>query len=322
MPLQTISKTFFALGTMNTIQVYGAEDSHAVDLAVARVYEIHNRMSVFHEESDIFRLNAKAGAGPVKIHPETYRLLKLSKEYSAATSGAFDATIRPLTSLWAFGSGRNDVPSEDAIREALLLTGYQNLILYENDSAAELKAPGQCVDLGGIAKGYAGDEIKRILMENGVHNALVNLGGNIVAMGRNPKGMHWKIGIQNPLRPRGQSLHALSVQDKSVVTSGSNERFFMKNGRRYHHILDPKTGMPAQNALLSATVIATSGTDADALSTALFVSGAIKPGEKAPKFRIMEELLTKSSAGAVFVTKDLNVSYIDFNTACVEKVII
>ena len=163
------------------------------------------------------------------------------------------------------------------------------------------------MDLGGIAKGYAGDEARRILSENGVQDALINLGGNIVAMGCNPRGNPWRIGVQNPLRPRGESLLTLSVQDACVVTSGVNERFFMKNGVRYHHILDPRTGMPVQNSLLSATVISASGTDADALSTALFVTGGFEHGEERTDMCGIENLMKRSDATAIFINEDLKV---------------
>lgn len=297
MSAESTSKTFFALGTMNTIQAFGLGNSLALELAASRVCEISDRMSVYREDSDISKLNARAGMGPQQVHSDTIRLLSLAKEYSQLSAGAFDCTIRPLASLWNIGKKGDFIPSAEEIEAAAKCTGYEDLVVYPE--SAELKRPDMSVDLGGIAKGYAGDEAKRILLENGVTSALVNLGGNIVAIGDRPDGSPWSIGIQNPLRARGESLFSLKPSGSSVVTSGVNERFFIKDGKRYHHILDPRTGAPAQSRLLSVTVICPSGVHADALSTALFVLGL----PKYPDFGSL--LLSAANAEAVYITENL-----------------
>lgn len=299
MPFESTSKTFIALGTMNTIQAFGPGNNNAVELAADRVCEINGRMSVYQENSDIWKLNAQAGKGPQKVHPDTLYLLSLAKKYSQLTAGAFDSTIRPLAALWNIGKKGDLIPSSNEIEKALSHTGFDDLAVYPDESAAELKRPGMSADLGGIAKGYAGDEVKRILTENGVASALINLGGNIVTIGTQPDGKPWRIGIQNPLRPRGESLISLEPSDCSIVTSAVNERFFMKNGKRYHHILDPRTGAPVQSGLLSVTVICPSGVHADALSTALFVLGLKKHSE----FGTL--LLENAGAEAVYITERL-----------------
>lgn len=269
-------RTFFALGTINTIQAFGKDSERAADAAVDRVLQIHGRMSAFLKGSDIFYLNAAAGIKAVQVHPDTMSLLLLAAKYARITKGAFDITLHPLSLLWSVGKRGDFIPSKGHIKKALGLTGIKDLIINPEDSSARLSRPGQSVDLGGIAKGYAGDEVKRILLKHGIQNALVNLGGNIVALGANPKEKPWRVGIQNPLRTRGESLMTLSIKNRSLVTSGMGERFFLKDGRFFHHILDPKTGTPAQNGLLSVTVASPSGADADALATALFVLGPEK----------------------------------------------
>jgi thiamine biosynthesis lipoprotein len=172
-----------------------------------------------------------------------------------------------------------------------------------------LKKTGQSLDLGGIAKGYAADEVRHILTKNGVKSAMINLGGNIVAIGRRPDGKPWQIGIQNPLQPTGIYLGVISAEDKTVVTSGCNERFFMKDGVRYHHIIDPRTGKPAQSGLLSVTAVCKNSAEADALTTALFILGQ----EKGLK------LLKKFKAEAIFVKEDLSVFATPGLAKCFEK---
>jgi thiamine biosynthesis lipoprotein len=295
----TAEKTFPALGTINYIKIYGGrEPERILQEAADRISQIESRMSAFLPDSDISRLRKNAGNGFVKISKETFRLIKTAVEFGELTDGAFDVTIRPLVELWGIGKKGNFIPSPEEIRQALRMVNYKDIELDEENCAAALKYPGQSVDLGSIAKGYAADEIKRILLENGVQSAMVNLGGNVVVVGTRPDGQPWKIGIQNPLAPTGEYLGVLSVTDKTVVTSGSNERFFIKDGVRYHHILDPRTGAPGQSSLLSVTVVCESSTHADALTTALFLRGRDESAE----------LLEKTGAEAIFIDTNLSVT--------------
>ncbi|MFL0198474.1 FAD:protein FMN transferase [Clostridium sp. WILCCON 0269] len=191
-------------------------------------------MSAFKNDSNVMQINHYAGFEAQKINIDTFNLLKRALDFSRASGGAFDITIRPLTEQ------------------------------------------RQSIDLGGIAKGYAADEVKRVLLQYKIENTLINLGGNTITMGHNPTGTPWRIGIQNPLFARGQYIVRISVTNKTVVTSGSNEQFFIKEGERYHHIIDPRTGYPSKNELLSVTVLCECSTDADAVTTALFVQNINK----------------------------------------------
>ena len=287
-------RTFFALGTWNDIKAYGVSDGKLLDPVVNRIREIDDRMSAFKPASDLSKISLSAGRGPVMLHEETLRLLRLAQRVSESSGGAFDVTIRPLTALWNIKRKSGVIPPDDTIRETLKLVGYRDLAIDEANQTACLKKPGQAVDLGGIAKGYAADEACHILKQGGVKSALINLGGNIAAVGTRPDGRPWEIGIQNPADVRGKYLGTLAVENLSVVTSGVNEQFFIKNGRRYHHILDPRTGRPAHSGLLSATVICGSSAYADTLSTAAFVLG-VEQGTA---------LLKKFGAEAVFATED------------------
>lgn len=288
--------TFFALGTVNSIEVFDGRKAGAVREAAERVFEINGRMSAFLPDSDLSRIGRTAGEGFRRVHPDTFRLLQRAVEFGNLTEGAFDITVRPLADLWGINRKGDFVPSEAEIREALKLVDYRSVRLDRGSQSCRLEKKGQAIDLGGIAKGFAADEVKRILTENGVGSALINLGGNIAAVGSRPDGSPWTVGIQNPLAPRGESIGYLSVRDKTVVTSGCNERFFIKNGVRYHHILDPRTGRPVQNSLLSVTAVCSCSADADALTTALFILG---PGKSVP-------LIRKFGIEAVFIFKDLS----------------
>ncbi|APM38884.1 FAD:protein FMN transferase [Clostridium kluyveri] len=290
-------KTFFALGTINTIVVYGSSCEDALNSACRRILEIDYRMSAFKNDSDVMQINHYAGLEAQKINIDTFNLLKRALDFSRASGGAFDITIRPLTELWGFGSKQNYVPERKKIDKVLPLVNYQDVLLDDKKCTVFLKNKGQSIDLGGIAKGYAADEVKRVLLQYKIENALINLGGNIITMGHNPTGASWRIGIQNPLSARGQYIGRVSVTNKTVVTSGSNEQFFIKGGERYHHIIDPHTGYPSKNELLSATVLCECSTDADAVSTALFVQDINKS----------ISLLRSINAEAIFILKNKDI---------------
>lgn len=291
------SRQFKALGTFNEIKIFDKNDA-VLEEAVNRVLEIDYRMSAFKSNSDIGILNRYAGERPVKVHKETLNLLGLSKKMSELSGGAFDVTVRPLVELWGIGKKNDFVPSMREISKISRLVNYEDLVIDEKNCMAFLKKRGEAADLGGIAKGYAADEVKRILLRAGVSSAIINLGGNIVAIGERPDSKRWRIGLQNPAAVTGDYFGFVSVSDKTVVTSGVNERFFIKDGVRYHHIIDPKCGKPAESSLLSVTAVCENSVIADALTTAAFVLG-VERGTK---------LLQKFNAEAVFVTDKFDIA--------------
>lgn len=290
-------KTFPSLGTINTIIAFGKNSEEAINAASERVLQINDKMSAFKNGSDIVKINLSAGKKAERIDKDTFDLLKRSLEFSRLSKGAFDITVRPLTALWAFGKNQNYVPSKEEIEKVLPLVNYEDLQLDDKSCTAYLKKEGQAIDLGGIAKGYAADEVKRILLQHKIKNALINLGGNIVTLGSNPEGKDWCIGIQNPMSSRGQYIGSITATNQTIVTSGSYEQFFIKDGIRYHHILDPRTGYPANTKLLSVTAICENSTAADALTTAIFVSGVT---EAVP-------LLKSENAQAIFIMENQDV---------------
>ena len=263
-----VQTVFPALGTVNSITVYDAEQKQAVMKAKDYILSLEQRLSVFRADSEISRLNAKAGAW-VQVSEDTFSLLQESVRYAELTEGAFDITAGPLSKLWREAIRTEQPPKEAALRREKRLVNYRDLLLDEGRKQAGLRRAGQCVDLGGIAKGYAADRITEKLRHEGVRNALLNLGGTVGALGEAQN-----IGIRNPLQPTGEPLGFLSLQDAFAVTSGVYERGFTQNGVRYHHILDPRSGMPANTGLCAVTLIGTNATELDALATATLILGA------------------------------------------------
>ncbi|AGK99905.1 FAD:protein FMN transferase [Desulfoscipio gibsoniae] len=287
---------------LDTEIIITIEDSQAPKICshiLQRITQIEKKMTLFSNDSEIARLNAQAGLKSVEVSTDTHYVLSRAVFISTLTQGAYDPTIGPLVKLWDIGSGLATVPSATGIQKAKALVDYKSLQI-NNDSGPSVLVtrPGQVVDLGGIAKGYAGDEAKRILLEHGVLRGIINLGGNVMAIGSKKDGSPWRVGIQNPLAPRGTYLGIVYVTDKAVVTSGGYERYFIKDGRRYHHIIDPATGYPADNSLISVTVVTKMGIDADALSTGAYVLGLTEG------MKLIDSL---DGVEAIFVTNDKKV---------------
>ncbi|MBE7042226.1 MAG: FAD:protein FMN transferase [Ruminococcaceae bacterium] len=206
-----------------------------------------------------------------KLPKETAFAIQEALDIARETEGAFDPTVAPLSDLWGFYEGEHHVPTEKELKQALSLVDYRQITIEENC----LNTGNASLDLGGIGKGFASDYCCRLLKEEGVTSGILSLGGNVQTIGRKADGSMWKIGIANPQNP-DEILCFVEVEEKAVVTSGGYQRYFEQAGKRYHHILNPKTGYPAESELLSVTVVGESATQCDALSTALFVMGLEK----------------------------------------------
>lgn len=292
----SLSRLFRALGTMNSIQVSEAEDAQraakALEQAEQRVLELDRTLSAFRPESEVSLLNAAAGCKSVPVGQDMMILLRESKRYYKLTGGAFCVTTRPLSALWELNARCGTIPSRSEVEHALLLMDDADILLDEENSTAELRRFGQAVDFGGIAKGYAADEARRILLEGGVSSALINFGGTVVAIGAAKS-----VGIQHPDRCTGIAMGRVTLKNGCAVTSGDYERYYEVDGVRYHHIVDPRTGYPSRANLRSVTLIGASATELDALSTAIFVLGS------AEGLRLTERF----GMEAIFVTNELDV---------------
>lgn len=296
------SKVIFAMDTVMEFKVFGDDKAkEALEQAIERVREIEDRMSATKEGSDVVNINQNAGKKPVKVHDDTFYVVEKALEYGQLTDGDFDITIRPIVELWGIMSDNPRIPKEEEIQEKLDLVDYRKVKLDKKSKTVYLEKEGMGIDLGAITKGYTADEVTRILKKAGVKHALINLGGNVFVIGNKPDGSLWRIGIQDPRSEETGETHiaVLDVEDLTIVSSGDYERYmvdvYKDTGVRYHHIFDPKTGVPARSGLIACTIVAKSSIDADALSTSLFIMG------KDEGFRFIEEM---SDVEAIAITED------------------
>ena len=299
-----ITKSFYALGTINTISVYDTAFENILEQAIEKVSDIDNEMSAFKEESDVSRINQNAGKSAQYVCEDTFFVIKKAVEYADMTEHSSDITIRPLVNLWHDYLEKSQTPPQEEIEKALNLVNYKDIIIDENAQTIGLKREYQAIDLGSIAKGYAADQVKKIFSESKVKNALINLGGNVIVMGNASDGKKWKVGIQNPDKEQGISMGVIALKNKTIVTSGGYERFFVIDGKKYHHIIDPNSGYPSQNGIKSATIIANESIGADALTTSLFVLGFEKAKELVDRIPNLDAIII-TDENEVYLTKDI-----------------
>lgn len=293
---ESLKKTNYQLGTIITYDIYDKKDSKIIDEAILRVNEIENKMSINISNSALNIINEKAYKESVFIDDEIKEIILESLNISKQTGGLFDVTVGALVKLWDLNSDSPRVPSEIEIDSALKSVGYENI--YIDDNNIKYKKENTIIDLGGIAKGYAADEVVEIFKKNDVKSAIINIGGNIYAIGRNINGELWKVGIREPIVNSNNYCLKLEIEDTSVVTSGYYERYFELNNKIYHHILNPFTGYPEENEVASVSVICKDSMLADALSTSLYLLGVDKG---------LEFIEKTEGAEAVFITKNKEV---------------
>ncbi len=292
---EPISHTEVVMGTVCTIQIFDSKDTSILDKAFDRLKDLENKVSINKEGTELDKVNEMSGKEAVVVGKDTFSIVESGLYYSKISNGNFDITIGPIVKLWGIGSESARVPSEKEITEKKSLINYNDIVLNNEKNSIFLKKPNMIIDLGGIAKGYAADEMKNLLADNGVKSAMINLGGNLYILGNKPNGNQWKIGIQNPNGNANDTVGNILVNDKSIVTSGTYERFLEVDGKVYHHILDPKTGYPYESDLLSATIISDTSLAGDGLSTSTFALGREKG---------LEFINSLENIEAIFITKD------------------
>lgn len=266
----------FALDTAITLKVYGSKRAQVLKKLEDKINELDDMLSTGKETSEVSRLNR---SGEAVLSPTVANLVKRSLGIYKKTDGLFDITIYPLMELWGFPTKNYRVPSEKEIEEKLKLVGSDKIDFNEETRKISFKNKGMEIDFGGIGKGYITDELVKILTDEKVEAAIINLGGNVFGFRKKPDGSLWNIAIRDPNEP-DKYMAAIRLEDSAVITSGGYERYFEENGIIYHHILDPRTGKPSDSGLKSVSVISKDGTLADALSTSLFIMGE----EKAVKY--------------------------------------
>lgn len=291
-----VSRTGFYFDTVITVTLYDPADEGLLDHCFEMAEDYENMLSRTVPGSDVWNIN-HSDSKPVTVSSDTAKLLQTALSWAELTDGKIDPTIGGVSSLWSFKgkekAAGGDLPSGQAIREALSHVDYRRVTV--DGQKVTLADPEAVIDLGFIAKGYIADRMKSYLLSQKVKSALINLGGNILTLGSRTDGSPFQVGIQKPFAPKGTAAAVLPAADLSVVSSGSYERYFEKDGKIYHHILDTKTGYPVWNNLSSVTVLSASSAEGDALSTACFVLG-LKEG-----MALIESL---PDTEAVFITDD------------------
>jgi len=292
---RTVQRTETIMGTQVTITVVGdtpASGQRAIEEGMAELRRLDSLLSLYQEESEISRINRAAGVNPVPVSAETLEAVERGLETGRLTSGAFDVTVGPLVVLWQMRLKEGTVPTDAEIANVLPLVNYRNVVADRRSSTVFLKKRGMILDVGGSAKGYAADRVKEIFRKNGIANAVIAVAGDIWALGRREDGKPWRIGVQHP-RDKDKVLTVLELRDRYISTSGDYERFVIRGKRRYHHIIDPRTGKPAEG-IVAVTVMGDRGAVIDPLTTALFVLG------KEKGMRLVEKI----GAEAIFVDNE------------------
>lgn len=280
---QVYEQSNVSMDTVITLKAYGPNAKAAVDEGLKKVDELDKMANPTINTSDVSKINTAAGKEYVKVHPEIVKMIKTSIQYSKLTGGAWDISVGPIINLWGIGTDKQRLPSDSEIKSKLTLVGYNNISINEADNSVMLQKQGMSIDLGGIAKGFAADEILKIFNKYGIQKGLISLGGSsIYAIGTNSENNPWSIGIKHPRSEDSQNyLGIVKISNQALSTSGDNERYFIENGKRYHHIMNPATGYPADTGVMSDTIIIDSSVPdknmlADILTTTVFVLGPQK----------------------------------------------
>lgn len=292
------AKQYYIFDTVVNIKLY--DDPKAEE----HLNHIDNMLKTLDEElsrtletSQLYKVNQEAGKQAVEVSEDTMKVLERSLDYAEETDGLFDPTVGGLVDLWDIGHEGAHVPAPEDLQRELSLVGYKDVVVDDAKRTVFLKRPGMVLDLGGIGKGYAADEVAAYLRAEGVKSALVDLGGSsIIVIGNKPNGDSWNVGLQDPDSSRGTTMGTIRLSDQVIDTSGIYERYFIEDGVMYHHILDPRTGVPSQNNLKSVTILADNATDADALSTFVYVMGLTEG------LKYIEDL--NDGTEGMFITKD------------------
>ncbi len=300
---RTLQKTETIMGTDVTITVVAGtieESEAAIEAGMAELRRLDAMMSLYKDGSEITKVNLAAGKKPVKVSPEMMEVMERAAEISELSGGVFDITVGPLVVLWQMRLKEGKVPTDAEIERVRPLVNYKNVVLDRDASTIFLKRPGMIIDLGGM-KGYTADRVAAIFRQRGIRNAVIAVAGDIWVMGHRDDGRPWKIGVQHP-RERDKTLTVLELSDKYISTSGDYERFVIREKKRYHHIIDPRTGKPSRG-IISVTLIGDKGAVIDPLTKVPFILGP-EEGMKIVQ-KIGAEAIIVDEQGKVFMTEGL-----------------
>lgn len=291
------SERQFLMGTYVQVKIYNEGKKDVLKKAFDRIGELDRKITVNEQGSEVDEINEQAGIKPVKVSDDVYNLIKAAVHYSEDSGGGFDLAIGPITQLWHIGFDDARKPEQSEIDQELKKVNYKKVKLNDKEKTVYLEEKGMSLDLGAIAKGYITDEVVKVLKDNGVTSAIVDLGGNVYVLGDNPKSDSgkWKVGIQDPNESRNTVVGTVQEKNKSLVTSGIYERYLKVGDEVYHHLFNSKTGYPFDNDIAGVTIVSDTSIAGDALSTAVFSKG-VKDG--------MSYVDSLDGVDAVFITKE------------------
>ena len=248
-----------------------ANAENMINIAIEEISRIEKLISSWDKNSQTSLINLNAGVKPVKIDLELFELISRSIKVSNISQGAFDISYASMDKVWYFDRKMTEFPSIEKIKKSVSKIGYKNIVLNKEDTTVFLKLKGMKIGFGAIGKGYAADRAKEILIKNNVKSGIINASGDLTAWGIKPSGKDWMVAIVNPIN-KDKVFSWLTIKNKSIVTSGNYEKFINLDGKKYSHIIDPRTGYPTEG-ILSVTIITDKAELADALATSVFVLG-------------------------------------------------
>lgn len=294
----------FAMDTVMFFSAYGKGAESTLTQAQEYVLQLEQALSVTRQESDIARINQNSGDW-VNVGEETFALLQTARQLCQTTGGVLDITAYPAVKAWGFTTGMYRVPDSAELAQLAAKIDYSCLEL--DKAACAVRLPqGMELDLGAVAKGWAGEQLAAELKAQGIQSATLSLGGNVQTVGSKPDGSPWRVGIQDPHSEQGAYLASVAVEDMAVVTSGGYERYFEQDGVHYCHIIHPETAIPAQSGLDSVTIVGSSGTLCDAYSTALFLMGPEEAARFWKEHQTEFDYILVLEDGSIHITQGLS----------------
>ncbi|MFT8342003.1 MAG: FAD:protein FMN transferase [Clostridium beijerinckii] len=297
------TKIIYLMGTKISLYVKGDDAEKLAEKAESMLINYEEVFSANSDKSQLAMLKKTAPLAPQEVDAELYELIKIGKKHSLCENTYLNIAIGPLIKLWRIGFKEAHIPEKESIATVLELLKPENIQLDDEKKTVYFLKKGIEIDLGAIAKGYFADKVMEFFKKNGAVSAMVDMGGNVLVFGDSPSnGGDWNVGIQNPFLPRGNAVALVKIKDQSVVTSGIYERVFEKDGRKYHHIFDSKTGYPIESNIASLTIIADKSIDCDIYTTKLFGLDAASIIHRVNRIKCM---------GAVVITVDGKLAYTD-----------
>ena len=290
------TKIIYLMGTKISLYIKGEETEMLADKAEEMLIRYNEIFSANSDHSQLAMIKKMAGIAPKKVDEELYELIKTGKKHSLNENSFLNIAIGPLIKLWRIGFTEAHVPDKESIEKVLELLNPENIQLDDDNKTVYLRKKGMEIDLGAVAKGYFADKVMEFFKDHGVVSAMVDMGGNVLVHGDSPSdGSDWNVGIQNPFLPRGNAAALIKIRNQSVVTSGIYERVLEKEGSKYHHIFNSKTGYPMESNIASLTVVADRSLDCDIYTTELFGLDAVS---------IIRKMNNMNDLGAVVITLD------------------